>query len=142
MHSDAPALRAAIAQWHPDVSVGAASCYLEQDFYETTAALAGEAERDLLVVLLWKNEEFVGFASWDRERAGYQLPGVAPGYDRELVTPGVVKSVYEAWYAKVLVPEEELLRPDPAKMTPKTRQLLESLFPRFFSTSPPSSNST
>lgn len=70
---DVPVLRAAIAEWHPDVSVGAASCYLEQDFYETTATFAGEAERDLLIVLVWKHEEFVGFVSWDRERAQQAL---------------------------------------------------------------------
>ena len=196
--TDIPVLRAAVAEWHPDVAVGAASCYLEQEFYEANATFAGEAERDLVVVLIWKDEEFVAFVSWDRERAqqamyarfgvispahrgaklstcmmqlgeaiaramgagfiytlatlkvpsmqlaleraGYQLLGVAPGYDRELVAPGVVKRVYEAWYAKVLVPEEELLRPDPAKMTPKTRELFELLFPHFFSkNAPPSS---
>ena len=196
--ADVPVLRASIAEWHPDVSVGAASCYLEPTFYETTATLAGEVERDLLIVLVWKNEEFVGFVSWDRERAqqalyarfgvispahrgakistcmmqlgeviarsmgagfiytlatlkvasmqlaleraGYQLLGVAPGYDRELVAPGVVKRVYEAWYAKVLVPDDELHRPDPAKMTPKTRQLFELLFPHFFSPGQPPSS--
>lgn len=194
---DIPVLRAAVAEWHPDVAVGAASCYLEQDFYESTATIAGEVERDLWIVLIWKDEEFVGFVSWDRERAqqalyarfgvispahrgaklstcmmqlgeviaramgagfiytlatlkvvsmqlaleraGYQLLGVAPGYDRELVAPGVVKRVYEAWYAKVLVPEDELLRPDPAKMSPKTRQLFELLFPHFFSANKPPS---
>jgi hypothetical protein len=193
--SDVPALRAAIAEWHPDVSVGAASCYLEQDFYETAATLAGEAERDLLIVLIWKGEELAGFVSWDRERAqqalygrfgvispahrgakistcmmqlgeaiaramgagfiytlatlkvpsmqlaleraGYQLLGIAPGYDRELVAPGIVKRVYEAWYAKVLVSEDELLRPDPDKMSPKTRELFQLLFPQFFQPSEP-----
>jgi hypothetical protein len=192
---DVPLLRTAIAEWYPDVSVGAASCYLEQDFYETTAALAGEAERDLLVVQMWKGEELAGFASWDRERAqqalygrfgvispahrgaklstcamqlgeviaramgagfiytlatlkvpsmqlaleraGYRLLGIAPGYDRELVAPGVVKRVYEAWYAKVLVPEDELLRPDPAKMTPRTRELFQLLFPHLLQANEP-----
>jgi hypothetical protein len=66
------------------------------------------------------------------ERAGYQLLGIAPGHDRELVAPGIVKPVYEAWYAKVLVPENELLRPDPAKMNPKTKELFQLLFPHFF----------
>jgi hypothetical protein len=37
-----------------------------------------------------------------------------------------------AWYAKVLVPENELLRPDPAKMNPKTKELFQLLFPHFF----------
>ena len=44
------------------------------------------------------------------ERMGWELIGITPGFDREVVAPGVVKRVYEAVYAKVLVPEE-LLRP-------------------------------
>ena len=185
---DVPALISVIAAWYPDVSVGAASCFLEQDFYERDASFADEAERNLWVVLVWKDTELVGFASWDREpaaqtlyarfgvispshrgarlaffamqlgeaagramrygfiytlatlkvpqmqqaleRAGYQLLGFAPGYDRELVSPGVVKRVYEAFYAKILVPEEELLRPSLSNMTPKTRELFELLFPQ------------
>jgi len=63
------------------------------------------------------------------ERAGYQLLGFAPGYDRELVAPGVVKRVYEAFYAKVLVPHEELLRPDPKNLSPRAKALFEVLFP-------------
>jgi hypothetical protein len=63
------------------------------------------------------------------ERAGYQLLGFAPGYDRELVAPGVVKRVYEAFYAKVLVPDEELLRPDPKNLSPKAKALFDMLFP-------------
>jgi hypothetical protein len=63
------------------------------------------------------------------ERAGYPLLGFAPGYDRELVAPGVVKRVYAAFYAKVLVPEEDLLRPDPRNRSPKAKALFEVLFP-------------
>ena len=63
------------------------------------------------------------------EHAGFRLLGFVPGYDRELVAPGVVKRVYEAVYAKVLVPDEELLRPDPKNLTPRTRELFELLFP-------------
>jgi GNAT superfamily N-acetyltransferase len=62
------------------------------------------------------------------ERAGYQLLGFAPGYDREMVAPGVVKRVYEAFYAKVLVPDEDLLRPDPKNLSPKARALFDVLF--------------
>ncbi len=63
------------------------------------------------------------------EHAGYQLLGFAPGYDRELVGPGVVKRVYEAFYAKVLVPDGELLRPDPKNLSPRAKALFEVLFP-------------
>ena len=63
------------------------------------------------------------------ERAGYQLLGFVPGYDREVVAPGLVKRVYEAVYAKVLVPDEELLRPDPKNLSPKARAMFAVLFP-------------
>ena len=63
------------------------------------------------------------------ERAGYRLLGFVPGYDRESVAPGVIKRVYDAVYGKVLVPEEDLIRPDPAQMSPKARALFEMLFP-------------
>jgi GNAT superfamily N-acetyltransferase len=63
------------------------------------------------------------------ERAGYQLLGFVPGYDREEVAPGVVKRVYEAVYAKVLVPEDELLRPDPKNLSPRAEALFDLLFP-------------
>lgn len=62
------------------------------------------------------------------EGAGYRLLGFFPGYDREEVAPGVVKRVYEAVYAKLLVPEEEVLRPDPRNLTPRARVLYTLLF--------------
>lgn len=63
------------------------------------------------------------------EATGWQLIGFTSGYDREEVAPGVVKRVFEGVYCKVLVPEEELLRPDPRNLTPKARALFEALFP-------------
>ena len=185
--SEIPALVAAIGVWHPDISVGAASCYLREDFYADKALLDGETGKDLLVVLIKRGDELAGVGSWEREqdalaiyarfgaiapehrgaklavramefgeqlaramgagfiyslatlkipnmqlaleRAGYQILGFAPGYDRELVAPGVVKRVYEAFYAKVLVPDDDLLRPDPRNLSPKARALFEVLFP-------------
>ena len=62
------------------------------------------------------------------EHAGYRLLGFMPGFDREEVAPGVVKRVYQAVYVKLLVPDEEVLRPDPKNMTPKARALFELLF--------------
>jgi hypothetical protein len=38
------------------------------------------------------------------ERMGWQLIGIMPGFDQELVTPGEVRRVYEAVYVKVLEP--------------------------------------
>jgi hypothetical protein len=63
------------------------------------------------------------------EQAGYRLLGFFPGYDRELVAPGVVKRVYQAVYAKLLAPEDKVLRPDPRNMTPQARALYGLLFP-------------
>ena len=63
------------------------------------------------------------------EHGGYRLLGFCPGYGREVIAPGVVKRVYEAVYAKLLVPGEEVHRPDPKNMTPKTKALFDLLFP-------------
>jgi len=63
------------------------------------------------------------------ERAGYQLLGFARGYDREMVAPGVVKRVYEAFHAKVLVSDDDLLRPGPKNLSPKAKALIDVLFP-------------
>ncbi len=185
--SEIPALIEAITVWYPDIAVGAASCYLREDFYSDKVFLDGETEKDLLVVLIKRNDELACMGSWEREqdaltiyarfgviapehrgaklavramelgerigramgagfiyamatlkipnmqlaleRAGYQLIGFTPGYDREIIAPGVVKRVYEAVYAKVLVPDEDLLRPEPKNLTPKAKALFDLLFP-------------
>jgi len=182
-----PALIAGIKVWYPDISVGAASCYLREDFYTDKVFLEGEAERDVCVLLFKCKDELVGMWSFEQEpealaiygrlliiapehrgsklagsatvgtermgramgaefmyvmatlknpymqlaleRAGYQLLGFTPGYDRELVESGVVKRVYEAVFAKVLVAEHALRRPDPKNLTPKTKALFDLLFP-------------
>lgn len=62
------------------------------------------------------------------EGAGYRLLGFFPGYDREEVAPGVVKRVYQAVYAKLLVSEDEVLRPDLRNLTPRARALYGLLF--------------
>jgi hypothetical protein len=71
------------------------------------------------------------------ERAGWQLIGITPGYDREMVAPGVVKRVYEAVYTKVLVADAGLLRPQRQNLTPRTRAFFESLFSAGQFDSPP-----
>jgi hypothetical protein len=64
------------------------------------------------------------------EKAGFQLIGFTSGYDCEEVAPGDIRRVFEGVYCKVLVPEEELMRPDPANLTPRARALFEVLFPQ------------
>jgi hypothetical protein len=60
----------------------------------------------------------------------WDLIGITPGYDREVVAPGVVKRVYEAVYAKVLVGDANLLRPQAKNLTARTREFFRTLFPR------------
>lgn len=187
--SDIPLLMDSIAKWYPDVSVGGASCYLTQNFYEHEATLEGEEDKALFVLMIWNSEKLAGFISWDWEeapqalyarfgvvnpeyrsagfgawgqqfgealgrlmgagfiysmctlktpqmqkafeRAGYKLLGFAPGYDKEMVSPGVVKRVFEAYYAKILVPDSELHIPNPANLTPSTLALFSSMFPEY-----------
>jgi hypothetical protein len=62
------------------------------------------------------------------ERAGWHLIGITPGYDREMVAPGVVKRVYEAVYTKVLVADAGLLRPQRQNLTPRTLAFFDWVF--------------
>jgi hypothetical protein len=64
------------------------------------------------------------------ESAGFQIIGFTSGYDCEEVAPGDVRRVFEGVYCKVLVPENELVRPDPANLTPRARALFDVLFPQ------------
>jgi hypothetical protein len=63
------------------------------------------------------------------ERLGWHLIGIIPGFDQEIVAPGVVKRVYEAVYAKVLTGEDELLLPRAKDMIPAVRALFDLLYP-------------
>jgi len=63
------------------------------------------------------------------ESTGWQLMGFTSGYDQEQVAPGVIKRVFEGVYCKALVPEDELVRPDPNQLTPRARALFDALFP-------------
>jgi GNAT superfamily N-acetyltransferase len=64
------------------------------------------------------------------ESAGFQLIGFTSGYDCEEVAPGDIRRVFEGVYCKVLVPEDDLVRPDPANLTPRARALFDVLFPQ------------
>ena len=181
------AIPAAMKAWFPEISVGAASCYLREEFLRDHVYRAGGPEKDALVVLMKKDAELVGLFSCERdlntlalyaklgvvaprhrgmglshailllaeaigrdvgmemiygmatlriphvqrafETLGWQLIGITPGYDREMVAPGVVKRVYEAIYAKVLVADNGLLRPRARNLTQRTRAFFRMLFP-------------
>jgi hypothetical protein len=63
------------------------------------------------------------------EHAGYQLIGFIPGADRDEVSPGVVKRIFEAVYAMQLAPAEEFSRPEDKNMTPNVKRLFDIIFP-------------
>lgn len=63
------------------------------------------------------------------ENAGYQLLGFFPGLDREEVSPGVVKRVYQGVYAKLLVSPDRVHWPDPKCLSPRARSLFSLMFP-------------
>ena len=71
----------------------------------------------------------VPFMAEKFELLGWQLIGIIPGFDREMVEPGVIKRVYEAIYAKVLVDEKDFVLPRRSTMTPKTAALFDLLYP-------------
>jgi GNAT superfamily N-acetyltransferase len=62
------------------------------------------------------------------ESEGYTLIGFTPGYDREEVAPGVIKRVFEAVYAKVLISDDQLLWPSLDNLTPRARELFAAVF--------------
>lgn len=62
-----PPLIAAITDWHPQISVGVASCYLREDFYYNSVVLEGNVDRDILVVPLTFDGELAGVWSFERE---------------------------------------------------------------------------
>jgi hypothetical protein len=186
--ADVVPLIAAIKSWHPAIAVGAASCFLREDFYPARVCLDGAVDKNILVVRILFNDALVGMWSVEREvdalaiyarlivlapahrgmklsvftsmgsenvsrsmgaqfqyslatlttphlqraleHAGYRLLGFFPGYSREEIAPGVVKRVYEAVYAKLLVSEDEVHRPEPRNMTSKTKALFDLLFPQ------------
>ena len=68
------------------------------------------------------------FAQLAFERAGWHLVGITPGYDREMVEPGIVKRVYEAMYAKVLVSDAGMLQPARHNLTPRTQAFFDQVF--------------
>ena len=172
-----------IAEWLPNISVGSASCFLREEFYEQDVLFPDAPDRDSLVLLLKQGDELAGMFSCEFhreaqsvyaalgvaapqhrganlahagmiftevvgrhtgmgfaygmatlrspyaqsafERAGWQLAGILPGYDRELVAPGVVMRVFEAVYCKLLVTDAGLLCPQRRNMTPKTESFFE-----------------
>jgi hypothetical protein len=62
------------------------------------------------------------------ERARYQLVGIVPAFDRDMVRKGEVKRVFEALYAKVLLPSDGVEVPRAENLTEKTQAVWEAIF--------------
>lgn len=62
------------------------------------------------------------------ERRGFQLVGIVPGHDRDMLAEGQVKRVYEALYVKLLVPAEHVHVPPRECLTARTREVWSTLF--------------
>ncbi len=74
-----PALIDGIRLWHPDIAVGGASCYLQEDFYNNEVALDGEADKDVFVGVFMHDDDLVGMWSWE------QVPDTLSLYGRLIV---------------------------------------------------------
>ncbi len=94
------------------------------DYLEAVARLVGLEFIYAMATLRHK-----GAQRWF-ESMGYQLVGFAPGYDREEISPGVVKRVVEAIFAKSLIPETQILAPSLDQMTPSVRAAYEAFAAR------------
>lgn len=177
-----PELIAALGAWEPNWSVGAASVFLRESFYDSSVFLEGGPQQNVLTMLIRRGDELAGLLSQERvvdalslyasfvviapahrggkalfeggyleelaklmglefiytlvtlkhrtaqryfESHGYTLVGFMPGYDREEVSPGVIKRVVEAAFVKCLAGPEAMLAPEMSNMTSTVRRLYE-----------------
>ena len=85
--SEIPEVIRCFRDWFPDVTVGAESCYQQEDFYNREVFVEGEPERDVIVYLFKKDRELVGMFSLQRSEHTLTLYGrigaIAPRYRGE-----------------------------------------------------------
>jgi hypothetical protein len=62
------------------------------------------------------------------ERHGFRLCGLLPAIDRDAISPGVIKRVYEGVYVKVLAPPSEVHIPDWLDLGESARALWLTIF--------------
>ena len=73
--AEIPALINFLATWFPEVAVGAASCYLRESFYHKRVFLKGECEKDVIALLVKKEQELVAMFSAERDQDTLVLYG-------------------------------------------------------------------
>lgn len=63
------------------------------------------------------------------ERAGFQLVGIIPAFDRDMVAPATIRRVFEGIYAQILTADLSGILPPPADaLIPSSRALWDHLF--------------
>lgn len=65
------------------------------------------------------------------EKSGFQVVGIIPAFDLDMVASHTAKRVSEAVYAKILAPQTAILKPKKAALTPSVLKLWEFLFGKF-----------
>jgi hypothetical protein len=73
--SEIPELIRCFKDWFPDVTVGAESCYQQENFYNREVSIEGEPEMDVIVYLIKKDQEFAGMFSLQRSEYSLILYG-------------------------------------------------------------------
>lgn len=77
-------LTQALPTWYPDIRVGAASCFLRREFYDTRVCFEGRPGDDVYVLLLRRGEAAAGMFAWDLDRDAMTVYGrlgvAAPGH--------------------------------------------------------------
>jgi|GEM_PF-852006 len=79
-------------------------------------------------VVLYYSTLKLARAQRNAEQQGFKLVGLVPAFDMDAISPGTVKRVYEAIYAKVLVGPEKVHLPDWNALIPSTRALYTHLY--------------
>jgi len=108
----------AIAQEHR----GRKLAYLGPPIIEAMGKAIGAGLAYYYATLLSPHQQIIA------EKSGFQLVGIMPANDLEMVESNKARRVFEAIFAKVLVPDSELYLPKADCLTEKTQALWSILF--------------
>jgi len=117
--SEIPEVIRCFRDWFPDITVGAESCYQREDFYSREVFLEGESERDVIVLLLKKDQELVAIVSLQRSEDTLTLYGrlgaIAPRYrgaKLAYIGPALLEAVGRAMGMEVIYGLAEFMIPN------------------------------
>ena len=117
--SEIPELIRCFKVWFPDVTVGAESCYQQEDFYNREVFIEGEPERDVIVYLFKKDRELAGMFSLQRSEHTLILYGrigaIAPRYRGEklaYIAPALMEAMGRAMGMEIVYALAEFTIPN------------------------------